>query len=323
MRDRGTAAPVWGGIDIGGTKCAVVLGRVDGDRLVTLARRQWPTPPSPALACAELIDRLDALVRGTGVVLSAVGISCGGPLDSDRGLILSPPNLPGWDQVDLVTPLRDRYHVPVRLENDANLGAVAEWWWGAGRGVRHLVFLTCGTGMGAGLILNGALYRGVSGSAGEVGHVRLTADGPTGFGKAGSWEGWASGAGIGRLAARMRQSFGHPTLLTLPDAEITAEVVGAAADRGDALALAVLEAAGERLGAGLAILLDVLNPELVVLGGVYGRQRHRLEPPMRAALHAEALPAVVGACRIEAAHLGEAIGDAEALAAAALAVHAS
>ena len=310
-----------GGLDVGGTTCAVTLGRPVEGGVEIVAERRFPTPPRPDEALADMADALGALVDEDGGTLGAVGVSCGGPLDSRRGLVLSPPNLPGWDRVDVVAPLRARFGVPVALQNDANACALAEWWWGAGRGFRHVVFLTFGTGMGAGLVLDGRLYEGATGAAGEVGHVRLADDGPVGFGKAGSFEGFCSGGGVARLAERMARDHvgaGRPTALSpaLAAGALTAEAVGRAAQAGDALALDVWRAVGERLGQGVALLVDVLNPERVVIGSVYGRQRDLLEPPLLAALRREALPASLAACEVVPAGLGERVGDLAALAVA-------
>ena len=194
------------GIDIGGTKCAVVLGAADGGEIRVLGKRRFATPPAPEAALAQIAAALDDLLDETGSRLEAIGISCGGPLDSRRGLVLSPPNLPGWDAIDVVAPFRARYGVPTALQNDANAAALAEWRWGAGRGCRNVIFLTFGTGMGAGLILDGRLYSGTNDLAGEVGHMRLEADGPLGYGKAGSFEGFCSGGGIARLAVQMAEA---------------------------------------------------------------------------------------------------------------------
>lgn len=190
------------GIDIGGTKCAVCLGEVTASEVRIAARRSFPTGnTTPSSAIHRLITALDNLLLKQGSPdLHALGISCGGPLDSRRGLILSPPNLPGWDSIDIVRPLREHYGISVGLQNDANACALAEWKWGAGRGTQNMIFLTFGTGMGAGLILNGALYSGTNDMAGEIGHMRLEASGPVGYGKAGSFEGYCSGGGIAKLA---------------------------------------------------------------------------------------------------------------------------
>lgn len=128
------------------------------------------------------------------------GISCGGPLDSKTGVILSPPNLPGWDHIEITRHFTETLGVPARLINDANASALAEWKYGAGVGTQNMIFLTFGTGLGAGLVLNGALFEGTNGMAGEIGHMRLAAFGPSGYGKCGSFEGFCSGAGIAELA---------------------------------------------------------------------------------------------------------------------------
>nr|MBA3708970.1 ROK family protein [Planctomycetota bacterium] len=191
------------GFDVGGTKCAVILASTDGSSATIIARRSWPTvvERGPAAIIADLIASGRALLADaalTSAALDAIGISCGGPLDTVRGVVLGPPNLPGWDCVPIADRLSEAFGVPARLENDANAGAVAEWRWGAGRGTATMVFLTCGTGMGAGLIIDGRLFAGAGGLAGEVGHIRLADSGPHGHGKDGSFEGFCSGGGIAR-----------------------------------------------------------------------------------------------------------------------------
>lgn len=312
------------GIDIGGTKCAVCLGEREGAELNLLEKQRFPTPPTPAATLCVLCDALEKILKGRR--LTAIGISCGGPLDSARGLILSPPNLPGWDRIDGVTPFRERFNALAMLQNDANACALAEWQWGAGRGCRSMIFLTFGTGMGAGLILDGRLYVGASDMAGEVGHVRLAETGPLGYGKHGSFEGFCSGGGIARWAqqrALVALQEGQPpafcpTLETLP--AITAESVGIAAQVGDALAREIFAAVAQRLGQGLALLVDILNPERIVIGSIYGRQRELLESAVLEVLRAEAHPHALAACQIVPAGLGEQVGDYAGLAVAALAL---
>ena len=161
------------GIDIGGTKCSVSLGRAQEGQVELLCREKFPTPGTPREAVERMKDSLGRLLSSAPQNgLSAVGVSCGGPLSSERGLILSPPNLPGWDGIDILTPFEKAFGVPAFLENDANACALAEWLWGAGKGTRNMVFLTFGTGLGAGLILDGHLYRGACDMAGEAGHIR-------------------------------------------------------------------------------------------------------------------------------------------------------
>jgi glucokinase len=286
------------GIDIGGTKCAVSVFR-DG-AVHEVAR-------FPTLDYAATFSRFRGEVArqapGPDVVF---GISCGGPLDAKRGVILGPPNLPGWVDIAICRAFTDVFGGRAFLMNDANASALAEWHFGAGRGCQHLVFLTAGTGMGAGLILNGRLYEGATGDAGEVGHLRLRPQGPIGFGKAGSFEGFCSGGGIARLAVEM--GWKQPGV-TLKD-------LAASAAQGDALALKVLDVAGERLGEALAVLIDTLNPERIILGGFFPRCGEFLRPAMNRALAAEALPGPLAACQILPAVLGETIGSNAAIAVA-------
>lgn len=306
------------GIDIGGTKCAVSLGLRQADGIEPIARRSFPTLPGPSANIERLLALLGELLAEQPVAsppLAAIGISCGGPLNSRSGLILSPPNLPGWDRVPIVTPFRERFGVPAALQNDANACALAEWQWGAGRGCASMIFLTFGTGMGAGLILDGRLYAGASDMAGEIGHVRMAPDGPTGYGKAGSFEGFCSGGGIAELGRReaLRQfaAGGRPSFCASPDdvSGITAASIGEMAARGEADAQAIYGVAGRLLGRGLALLVDVLNPERIIIGSIYGRQRAILEPLVMEELRRKALPEALAACEVLPAGLGEQVGD--------------
>ncbi|MHB0913150.1 MAG: ROK family protein [Armatimonadota bacterium] len=287
------------GFDIGGTKCAVSLG-VLGDDLKILDREAFPTEAGrgPEQAVARMAEAAKALRVRHGFDPTAAGISCGGPLDMERGAIVGAPNLPGWDHYPLVDTLSESLSVPVRIENDANACALAEWKWGAGRGTRQMIFLTFGTGLGAGLILDGKLYGGAGHLAGEVGHVRLADDGPVGHGKRGSFEGFCSGAGIADLAG------------------VPAKEVAEAAKAGDPKALAVFAEVGRRLGQGLAVLIDILNPEMVVIGSIFARCEELIRPEMERVIAAEALALTAGACRVVPAALGEAIGDYASLAVA-------
>jgi glucokinase len=307
------------GIDIGGTKCAVSLGRAEGDRIDVIDKVRFPTPSTPDETLTTFIEQLQNLLSRQSSPLAGIGISCGGPLDSRQGLILSPPNLPGWDAIAVVERFRGVFQVPTALQNDANAGALAEWLWGAGRGCENMIFLTFGTGMGAGLILNGRLYSGTNDMAGEVGHVRLAESGPVGYGKAGSFEGFCSGGGIRQLAMARAEaaikagnppSFA-PTEADLPD--ITAERV---ANSDDPLAREIFETVAARLGQGLAVLIDILNPQRIVIGGIYMRQQALLESTMQAVLRQEALSYALDVCQIVPAGLGELIGDYAALAVA-------
>ena len=276
------------GIDIGGTKCAVVRGDESGR---ILEKRSFPT--------TDRANTLEQIFEHTGQILSdrtkAIGVSCGGPLDSKTGVILGPPNLPGWDCVPVTEHLTERFHLPAYLENDANACAVAEWRFGAGKGCENLIFLTFGTGLGAGLILDGKLYRGACGMAGEVGHVRLFPEGHIGYGKAGSYEGYCSGGGIAQ--------YGLGSARELADK----------ARAGDPRALAVWEQTGGNLGRLLAILMDILNPDVIVIGSIYARAGDLMQEACEQILTAEVLEPSLRACRVVPALLGESLGDVAAL----------
>lgn len=308
---------VLAGIDIGGTTCAVSIGKINGSEIDIIDKNEFSTPSTPEEAIAKFMSNLDQLMQThlTEQSLRAIGISCGGPLDSKKGIILSPPNLPGWDNIHIVSELKNRYHIPVAIQNDANAGALAEWQWGAGQGTNNMIFLTFGTGMGAGLILNGQLYSGTNDLAGEVGHIRLEDQGPVGYGKEGSFEGFCSGGGIVRLAtSKAKEALEQgvsplycPTVEELDD--ITAKKVGEAAQAGDQTANEVFSIVGHQLGRGLAILVDILNPEKIIIGSIYGRQQDILEPLVFKTLQEEALSLSLEVCEILPAGLGEKIGD--------------
>ncbi len=307
---------VWAGVDIGGTKTAVLLA---SDPPAVLDRTEFPTLPEegPERALALIVRTLRELAGGQ--TLRGIGVSCGGPLDSAAGVIQAPPNLWTWVDVPIKAVLEKEFGVTCGLENDANAGAVAEHRFGAGRGTRNMVFLTMGTGLGAGIIADGRLYRGTCDAAGEIGHVRLTRTGPVGYHKAGSVEGWASGGGLGRLAAEVvkkQGSLGHQSLLAAcleRHGSLTARDVAEAARQGDALAKKLIRSTGERLGETLAILVDILNPERIVIGGLAMRLGDDLLKPARAVLAREALPGSAAACQIVPAELDERIGDIAAL----------
>ena len=307
------------GIDIGGTKTAVVLSRKPPE---ILDRRAFATRPEagPEHALQGIVDTLRAMLAAEGSTpLDAIGISCGGPLDRVKGMIQQPPNLPTWIDIPIVEILARAFGTRCYLENDANAGALAERSFGAGKGAHSLVFLTMGTGIGAGLILNGELYRGSSDASGEIGHVRLTRSGPVGHNKAGSVEGWASGAGLAHLArSRISEAVmrGRHTMMASADEDLrklTARDVAAAAEAGDKLAKQIIKMTGRRLGEAMAILIDLLNPECILVGGLALRLGEALLAPAREVVEREALAASVQSCRIVPAGLHEEIGDVAAL----------
>lgn len=311
------------GFDIGGTKCAVITAEWDGKNITVLKKEKCVTEKGvkPELFIAKLIDMAD---RISDVKPEAIGISCGGPLDSKRGIIMSPPNLPGWDNVEIVKQIEEHFKVSARLQNDANACAVAEWKFGAGKGSRNMIFLTFGTGLGAGLILDGRLYSGTNDNAGELGHIRLENFGPVGYGKKGSFEGFCSGGGIAQLGYTMAlekiQTGEYPAYFRkdMSQDDITAKSIAEAALAGDKTAVSVYKTCGEYLGRGLSVLIDILNPEVIVIGSIFARSRGLLWDYAEKAIEREALKASAEVCRIVPAALGEEIGDYAAIATALL-----
>ena len=309
---------VYLGIDIGGTKCALVLGDAEG-RVSDKVRFETADRDSTLARIMKEAKGLIELAKAQGDAVKAIGVSCGGPLDSRLGLIQSPPNLPDWDNVPILQMLQEAFGIPCALCNDANACALAEYRFGAGKGCESMVFLTFGTGMGAGLVLSGKLYVGANDNAGEVGHVRLAPDGPVGYYKKGSFEGFCSGGGLAQLGAKYAKDAlarGIPCSFCQSEDEldkITAKALAKAADEGDEVALAVWEKCGEMLGHGLAVLIDIINPERIVIGSIYARSGHLLRRSLEKVLAEEALPASLAACEIVPAALTESVGDMAAL----------
>lgn len=307
------------GLDIGGTKCSVVIG----DKTFSI-RKKIIFETRTERGYKEILSEFKGSMRSlltefTGYNLKRIGISCGGPLDSKKGIIYSPPNLPGWDNVPIVSILSKEFEVETALQNDANACALAEWLMGAGRGTSNMVFLTFGTGMGGGLILNSRLYTGTNDLGGEVGHIRLAKDGPVGFGKAGSFEGFCSGGGIAQLARSVvtemlnnSQPVGFCPSFDKISA-IDTKMVTLAAIAGDSVAYDIIKTASEYLGQGLSILIDILNPECIVIGSIYARNEMLFKSLIDPVLEREAIPSALEVCRIVPAELGDSIGDYAAL----------
>jgi len=307
--------PYYLGIDIGGTKCAVIAGTGD---MKILKKTGFPTETfkGPGYAINLLLNAASEIVKTLGHEnLKSIGISCGGPLDSIKGIIQSPPNLPGWDDLPIVQLFGDMFNVPVYLQNDANACALAEWKFGAGKGTQNMIFLTFGTGMGGGIIINGRLYSGTNDLAGEVGHLRLDDDGPRAYGKKGSFEGFCSGTGIALLARQIvSEKFALKQTVSFCDNpdnidKITARDVAEAAFAGDKTAIKILEISGEYLGKGLSLLIDILNPQMIVIGSIYTRCRQFIEPACLEIVRKEALEPARVVCSIVPAALGEEVGD--------------
>lgn len=294
------------GFDIGGSK----IGVVEGDWRGTIYQHESVNNGADVpfeLAFTRMTDLAAQVIARSQYQPSAISVSIGGPLQIEQGVILAPPNLPLWDRVPLKTQLAERFGLPVYVEHDGNAGALAEWRFGAGKdvGAQNLIFLTMGTGLGAGLILNGRIYRGSNDLAGEVGHIKIADHGLKAYGKVGSWEAVCSGAGLVNLAGAR-----WPRRWTTPR-----EVISAALS-GDADARVLVEEVGVWLGRGIAVLVDVLNPQLVIVGTLGAVLGDLLLEPARRVVREEALPLAAQVCHIVPAQLGDRLGQVAALMAA-------
>ena len=310
------------GVDIGGTKLAVVLATREG-QMVHKERLPTDADQGPAVGVARLIamirhtlSEMDDL--GGPEAVAGIGVACGSPMDAERGIILGPPNLQTWNPVPIVDILEREFGLYACLENDANAGALAEWRFGAGRGKRSVVYMTMGTGIGGGLVLDGRLYRGANGNAGEVGHMRVVPEGGPlcGCGKRGCLEAYCSGPSIARRAREALSHVQEPAtsgdaLLALAGSveAVTAEQVFAAARQGDALALRLVDETARLLGVGLANIVQALNPEAIVLGTIATEQGDFFLDRVRRAVRAETWPQLFEVVEILPSPLGSRVGD--------------
>lgn len=297
------------GVDLGGTN--IVAGAMTVDGRKHLAVRSIPT--NAAVGDEGVADRIVTLVEGvivdtmkeTGIARTdfvGVGVGAPGPLDRERGIVLVAPNL-GW----LNFPLRDRIHdrlgLPTTLDNDANCATFGEWWQGAARGGKDVVGLTIGTGIGGGLILGGALYHGASDMAGEVGHTTIDLNGRhCKCGNYGCLEAYASAPAIATRArevlVREETESAIPTMVKGKLEDITAQTVYDAANDGDAVAAEIVRDTAKYLGAGVANLLNIFNPDTVVIAGGVTAAGDALFVPLRAEVKRRAFSPAVQAVRI-------------------------
>ncbi|MBE7037539.1 MAG: ROK family protein [Ruminococcaceae bacterium] len=309
------------GIDIGGTKCAVIKGEVENDEIKIVNKIKIDTKNiSPEGALKLFKEKIIEISNGESI--DAIGISCGGPLDSKNGIIMSPPNLLGWDNIKIVDYMKNAFGCACAIQNDANACALAEWKFGAAKGYNNVVFFTFGSGLGAGLILDGKLYSGTNDMAGEAGHIRLCDFGPVGYGKAGSFEGFCSGNGIAKLGAlkatealQNGKTVSYCTSFDDLD-NITAKKIAEFANKGYEDAKEIYAISAEKLGYGLSIIIDILNPEIIVIGSVFARNYDLMHPIARKIIDKEALGHSSKVCKVVGAALGEEIGDWAALAVA-------
>lgn len=261
------------GVDIGGTKVAAGVVNEKGE-ILHRTKVAMQTHGTAEDALAGVLEAIDGELAGVSGKIEAIGVSSPGPLDPKQGLIINPPNIPCWRNFNLVEALRNRFHLPVWLDNDSNAAGLAEALWGAGRGYRNVFYVTLGTGIGTGIIFDGEVYQGRTGAAGEGGHVTIDYRGPLcACGKRGCIEAFASGTAIARLGRKAVLEVGHEHaahLLALaggdPD-KITGCMVAQACREGDELAGEVLRQLTGPLSVWLGSVVDMLEPDVIVFGG--------------------------------------------------------
>jgi glucokinase len=302
------------GIDLGGTK--IIAGLVERDgRIVAKEYRKTGAREGPEAVFDRLTDVATQLLTAEGIDrgrVTAVGVAAPGPIDTMAGVVTAPPNLPGWHDVPLAEVIEKRLSLPAFLENDGNAAAFAEYCFGAGRDCEHMVYVTAGTGIGGGFILNGQPYRGASGAAAEVGHMTLLPNGPLcGCGNRGCLEALASGTAIAR-EARERVARGVPTMIAeLAEGDlssISAKLVAEAADKGDIEAQLILDEAIGYFAIGMANLVNLLNPRIIVIGGGLTNMGERLFDPVRRTIDRRAFRTSANAVEVRPAQLGHDVG---------------
>jgi len=302
-----------GTVDLGGSKILSVIAQGDGRRLGE-DRRTTSAEEGPEVVLERIGVSLETALAKAGVQrgdLAAVGICSPGPCDIDAGVISSAPNLPDWRDVPICRYLEERLGVRACLENDANAAAVGEHVYGAGRGCRHLIYITVSTGIGGGLIIDGRLYRGATGVAGELGHMTIEPDGPVcGCGNRGCLEAFASGTAIAARGEELVAQGGSPLLARLAQeqGELTAAIVGQAAEAGDSASRDIIQRAGYYLGVGLASYVNIFNPEVIIIGGGLAKMGELLLGPARAEMEARAMPEALKAVQLKPAELGDYVG---------------
>jgi glucokinase len=306
------------GLDIGGTKLAVGVVAADGtvSGFLVEPTRKHEGYTTVIRRLFDMGHRAVEIARAEGVIVdgddvSAVGISCGGPLDAKNGVLTGPLHLPDWINVPIVDMAHAEFGVPVALENDATAAAYGEYCFGAGRGTSTMVYLTISTGVGGGAVINGQLHRGAAGNGGEYGHIVVRPGGRAGYGRrAGTLEAYASGTAIAQRGAEAVAEYaaaGTPTSLS-DLTVIRAEDVVAAARAGDELATTLWDETTALLSSAIVDLVNILEPDLVVLGGGVTRSGDMLLRPVQEAVLAEAMPPAAAAVRVVLAELGDTVG---------------
>lgn len=303
------------GLDIGGTKISCVIG-TRGGQILNRATIPTEVERGPGPAIKKAIEKIHEILKSSGAELNEVegmGIGAPGPLDPNSGTIFATPNMPAWNGVCLKEIFGKEFEVPIAVDNDANAAALGEKVFGAGKEVNGLFYFTVSTGIGGGLIIDGKIYHGASFDAAEVGHMTILPDGPKcGCGKQGCLEALASGTAIARRAKEKVKDNPGSLILKLVGGDlnlINASVVREAAAKGDILAKEIWEEAGRYLGIGVANVLNLINPQMVIIGGGVAKAGELLFRPMRESAAREAFGRTFESCKIVPSELGDMVGD--------------
>lgn len=304
------------GVDIGGTKLNSILADADGN-IKARDLRDTRARQGPEAVIERIIESIRQVMSGNTV--EGIGIGAAGACDTVNGVVTSSPNLPRWEDIPLRDIIQREFDCPVRLHNDATLAALGEHRFGGGVGIDNMVYVGVGTGIGGGIIIDGQLYSGISGSAGELGHMTIDVNGPPcPCGNSGCWETLASGNAIAREAVKRMQAGEQSAILDFADGKldrVSGRAIFAAAQQGDRLAQQVIERTGYYLGIGLVNLVNIFNPQLILIGGGLSRMGESLTGPAIKVVKQRAFELPASVVRIEVARLGV---DAEALGAVAL-----
>jgi glucokinase len=302
------------GIDVGGTKIAAGVVDSNGKILASYYTRAHAGHPPP-LVVDGIVEGFYAVLEQSGITkgqIQGVGIGCAGHVNGAAGLVLTSSNLQDWENIPLRDIVAQRIGMPVRLDNDTKCAGLGEYFFGAGRGARYMCYVTFSTGYGMALIIDGKLYRGAIGTAGEIGHTVIVPDGELcTCGKRGCVMAYASGLALSRIACE-RVRAGEPTRLRDTCGEtpayISGEVIAEAAKSGDAVARQLIETAGRYFGMSLANIIEAINPEVIVIGGGLSRIGPLLLDPCFKAMRENIHPVLDGVTRIALAQLGDEAG---------------
>lgn len=275
------------GIDIGGTKIALALASTDG-RLIVKERIPTNVGRAPETILDEALARLERMANDASARIAAIGCGCGGPLDRSRGLILSPPNLPGWDEFPIVEIIEEKFNVRIVMDNDANAAALGELTYGAGRGFDNIVYITISTGIGGGVIVRGEVVHGVRDGGGEVGHIMVQPDGERcPCGSRGCLEWLCSGTNIARRAKEKLRAGAASSMTKIAGGidAVTTHTVVEAAREGDALAREIWDETIRLLSIGVGNIIVTLAPQAIIIGGGVSAAGDFLIEPLRAAVN--------------------------------------